>query len=396
MSDQSSIEWTDATWNPVSGCTRVSAGCDHCYAVAQSHMRGANPMPAMQRKYAGLTVLNRSGDRHFNGTVRTDDASLKAPFKWAKGRRVFVNSMSDLFHRDVPFEFIDKVFAVMALCPQHTFQILTKRPERMAEYLNSKSRDLGQGPHLDTGFAIDAAMHKMADGPYSFDECDPKYWPLPNVWLGTSVENQAAADERIVHLLKSPAAVRFLSGEPLLGAVDLDVYLFGESGPGSPRDGHSISWVIVGGESGPGARPMHPDWARFIRDQCVAAGVPFFFKQWGEWRPESSAGWWKSSTEKIYPQRGIAMLRDGRIAIEELPAREQIQRRKVAGQPMPSSFVRDPDALREFDRYCESKGARPNPGYQWLFKSGKHLAGRLLDGRTWDQFPASIQAEVRQ
>lgn len=269
MSDKSNIQWTEATWNPVAGCTRVSAGCDNCYAVQMSHR-----LELMgQAKYAGLTVLNNRGDRHFNGTVRCDEDALTIPLKWRKPRRVFVNSMSDLFHKDVPFEFVDRVFAVMALCPQHTFQVLTKRPERMAEYLNEDRRaDNAFGWHFSAAqrrvktVSDDIAESRRRSG---IDESNwNNAWPLFNVWLGTSCENQAAADARIPHLLRCPAAVRFLSCEPLLGPLDrLPLAV--------------IHWVIVGGESGPGARPCAVEWNRSIVRQCAAAGVSCFVKQLG-------------------------------------------------------------------------------------------------------------------
>jgi len=319
MSQGSAIEWTEATWNPVVGCTRVSSGCDRCYASRMSYR-----LETMGRaEYKGLTVINAKGDRHFNGVVRCLRERLEDPLHWKKPRRIFVNSMSDLFHKDVPFEFIDRVFAVMALCPQHTFQILTKRPERMAEYLASLNLDADDGniAGTDGGMRLGSAAGQFLDGDWIHrqgrrfrpaiehfisDTHDdgggdedfeyrpaPVYWPFSNVWLGTSIEEQATADERIPHLLRCPAAVRFLSVEPLLGDIELAIPLGcrGCNHPGNVclrelchacggtgRE-PSLDWVIVGGESGPGARPMHPDWARSVRDQCQAAGVPFFFKQ---------------------------------------------------------------------------------------------------------------------
>lgn len=303
----SAIEWTDATWNPVTGCTRASAGCDHCYAVTMTHR-----LEAMgQEKYSGLTVLNGKGDRHFNGQVRTHDDALTIPLRWKKPRRVFVNSMSDLFHKDVPFEFVDKVFAVMALCPKHTFQILTKRPERMEEYLSSG--DERRSNVCDAMNRIEELLHGTMECA-KHDYGEPSPWPLPGVWLGTSIENQKAADERIPHLLKCPAAVRFLSMEPLIGVVDLSRWLpcdrfyltrceycgwtgsselcgtniagddvqcaeCGRSICGTTVPG--VDWVIVGGESGPGARPCDVDWIRSIVQQCKSAGVACFVKQLG-------------------------------------------------------------------------------------------------------------------
>lgn len=255
MASNSSIEWTEATWNPVTGCTRVSRGCDNCYAVTMTRRLAAMG----QEKYQDLI---NPGKGHFNGRIKLHEDALSIPLKRRKPTTYFVNSMSDLFHKDVPFAFVDRVFAVMALCPQHTFQILTKRPERMAEYIT------GQGGVYHVQGRIQAGMFAHAS---QF----PKWeWPLPNVWLGTSVEDQDAANERIPHLLRCPAAIRFLSCEPLLGPVDLTQITI-------PYDSArpEIDWVIVGAESGRGARPMNLDWVRALRDQCHMAGMPLFFKQ---------------------------------------------------------------------------------------------------------------------
>ena len=214
MAQQSSIEWTEATWNPVTGCTKISPGCKFCYAE-----RMARRLRAMgQRRY-------RNG---FEVTLQEDVVDL--PLRWKTPQMIFVNSMSDLFHKDISVEFIQRCFETMRKATQHTFQVLTKRPERVAELANQL------------------------------------VWP-DNVWMGTSVEN-ADYVHRIAALVKVPAAVRFLSVEPLLGPI-----------PRLPLE--SIDWVIVGGESGPGARPMEAAWVRQIRDRCVKKGVPFFFKQWG-------------------------------------------------------------------------------------------------------------------
>jgi len=281
----SKIEWTDETWNPVVGCSKVSPGCDNCYAerMAKRQVHMGTP------HYQGITNC-----RGWTGDIGlAADNVRQKPLRWQKPRRIFVCSMGDLFHEGVPFDGIEGLFGIMAACPQHTFQLLTKRPARMKAFFD--------------------------DAPKAFTSARP--WPLPNVWLGVTAENQAAADERIPILLDTPAAVRFVSCEPLLGPVDIKPWLVKAIGkthqliPMSAvgKEGIGLGWVICGGESGPGARPMHPDWARSLRDQCVAAGVPFFFKQWGEWSPEKYHG-----------------------------------------------------MFRRF---------------------GKKTAGRLLDGRTWDQFP---------
>jgi protein gp37 len=221
----SSIEWTDSTWNPVAGCTVITAGCTNCYA-----MRMAARLAAMgQPKYRGLT--RKSGRRHvWTGKIRCDEKALDIPHSWSKPRRVFVNSMSDLFHDGVPVRFIRKVWCVMEETPRHTYQILTKRPDRMADV----ARDLPL---------------------------------LPNVWLGTSIEDDRVLD-RIHALRRVPAAIRFISFEPLLGSV-------------AAADLTGIHWVIVGGESGPRARSMDPEWVYEIEAMCRAADIAFFFKQWG-------------------------------------------------------------------------------------------------------------------
>lgn len=298
-----SIEWTRGddgtpgeTWNPVAGCSLVSPGCTNCYA-----MRMAARLEAMgQPKYAGLT--KKVNGRHvWTGKVTTDHAALTIPFSWRKPRRVFVNSMSDLFHEEVPFDYIHKVFAVMAMNRSHTYQILTKRPARMFEYLDGIECDGGTISGIDGGYQIGSAGATMLDGEWiwgegkghrrkieefiadthgdasGFDgdngepadyELKDIRWPLPSVWLGTSVEDQTRADERSEHLRRCPAAVRFYSVEPMLGPIE---HL--------PLDG--ISWVIVGGESGPGARPCGVHWVRSIVKQCRAANVPCFVKQLG-------------------------------------------------------------------------------------------------------------------
>src|SRR6476620_10775199 len=227
MSDHTKIEWTDATWNPVRGCTKITPGCTHCYAAT------------FAERFRGV-----SGHPYEQGfDLRLVPEKLRDPFLWTTRKRVFVNSMSDLFHVDVPDDYILRVARVMATANWHTYQVLTKRSERMAELLRTK-----------LAFAAE----------------------LPHIWWGVSVENQKHGLPRIDHLRAAPAAVRFLSVEPLLedlGTVDLT----------------GITWVIVGGESGPGARPMQEEWVRNIKDQCLAAEVPFFFKQWGGVR-KSEAG----------------------------------------------------------------------------------------------------------
>jgi protein gp37 len=272
MGDSSTIEWTDATWNPVTGCTKVSPGCAHCYAEGIA-FRGLGRFGA---KYS-VPSEDQPGlrrKRHFDEVQCHDDA-LDAPLRWRKPRRIFVNSMSDLFHEDVPDAFIDRVFAVMALAPQHTFQILTKRAERMRAYLSGEETRDRIADVLGHHYGRDKTARSVLGQQFDLD-ADTK-WPLPNVWLGVSVENQRFADERIPLLLRTPAAVRFLSLEPLLEQVDLTNYLW--TIPGARLNG--LHWLIVGGESGPNARPFDLAWARWTVAQGRSSGVPVFVKQFG-------------------------------------------------------------------------------------------------------------------
>lgn len=321
MADKSKIEWTDTTWNPVAGCYPVSRGCAHCYAA-----RMAKRLAAMgQEKYLGTV------DAHgrWTGLIHLDYDALRAPYSWRKPRRVFVCSMSDLFHEAVSWAFLQHVFKTMRENPQHTFQVLTKRPERMRDYLRHR---------------------------------EPAGVPA-NVWLGVSVENQAMADERIPLLLDFLAAVRFLSCEPLVGPLRLplfhgaDVKVCPACLDGTPSRCDNgpqhcplkpIQWVICGGESGPKAAPMHPDWARGLRDQCVAAGVPFFFKQWGGW-------------SAIYD-------------------RDQ----DPGGKSVEALRLNHPKG-----RWLNLEGGHGFHGERvhFVVPTNKKLSGRLLDGREWNEFP---------
>lgn len=296
----SNIEWTEMTWNPVVGCAMVSPGCTHCYAETMSKRLAAMALKDISegknpgRKEHYLHVMNSRGK--WNGNVATVPEALTDPLKRKAPTTWFVNSMSDLFHADVPFDFIDRIFAVMTLTPRHTYQILTKRPERMAEYLNDF---YPEGGRLESMLG---AMESSGKSPFDNANSDDvrrlaEIDVLPNVWLGTSVEDQQRADDRIPHLLKCPAAVRFLSVEPLLGPVEVSdvsrrrdaVAMLGKKSlPG-------ISWVIVGGESGPGARPCAVEWIRDVVRQCAAADVPCFVKQVGAkpYTEEQPADWRK-------------------------------------------------------------------------------------------------------
>lgn len=355
MGERTNIEWTNATWNPIIGCTRVSPGCQNCYAERMAARFSGPGLP-----YESVAEMTPQGPRWMG--VRCLPERLDEPLRWRKPRRIFVCSMSDLFHPDVPDEFIATVFGVMSLAGQHKFQVLTKRPERMLLWFAKHFLGACQAETASLGGLFTPGGHDRIYNTQAINS-----WPLPNVWLGVSVEDQCRADERIPLLLQVPAAVRWLSMEPLLGPVDLtsvewpnkgghrvDVlrrgywnaegWIYG--GPsaalGAPRgmftnhsDMEGIDWVVVGGESGPGARPMHPDWVRSIRDQCQAAGVPFLFKQWGTWLPNA----------------------------------------------------------QEYG--CYQEGANYNrqhvlAGNVTMARVGKKAAGRLLDGRTWDEYPMGV------
>jgi protein gp37 len=338
VSDNTGIEWTDATWNPVTGCDEVSPGCDHCYAKTFAERWRGTP--------------GHYFENGFDVQLRPDKLTL--PLSWRKPRKVFVNSMSDLFHDAVPDEYIGAVFKVMQETPQHTYQILTKRHGRMRSLLTRWAAS-GELP----------VTHEYEDDLFTTVTYEEFPWPLPNVWLGVSVEDQKRADIRIPALLETPAAVRWLSCEPLLGPLDLTKWTDTPPicGCGVPPEGApgwpggccaecmvpqpcGIDWVVVGGESGAGARPMHPDWARALRDQCSSAGVPFHFKQWGQWT-------WHPQPET------------------------------------PGGFV-GPQA--EWSRSLP-RTARPDRWYP-MWRVGKGRAGRSLDGRTWDEYPVSV-GEVR-
>ena len=287
MADKTKIEWADATVNAINGCTVTSPGCTNCYA-----MKLAGTRMKTHPTRAGLTIESKGGPV-WNGQVRLHEAALRQPLAWKKPRRIFWNAHGDTFHPNVPWEWTAKVMAAAFLSPQHIHMILTKRADRMNAWFETLATEGGAED-------FSAIIEDLAES--AGIECDYPEWvlPLDNVWLGVSVEDQPRANERIPDLLETPAAVRFLSCEPLLGPVDLTWIEFpNERGgiecydaldlhliDGKPMpEGNctaTIDWVIAGGESGPGARPMHPAWARSLRDQCATAGVPFHFKQWGD------------------------------------------------------------------------------------------------------------------
>ncbi|HEX8400492.1 MAG TPA: phage Gp37/Gp68 family protein [Allosphingosinicella sp.] len=263
MADGTKIEWTDATWNIITGCSVVSPGCKHCYAMKLAGTRLKN-----HESRAGLTVDTKEGPV-WTGEVRFNEGWLDQPLRWAKPRQIFICAHGDLFHAGVTDEQLDRIFAVMGLASQHIFQVLTKRPDRMRDYLSKATGRIADAiiklrrARSDTSLVV----------PLPHIRPGAAWWPLANVWCGVSVEDQQRMLERAPVLKDTPAAVRWWSAEPLLGDL-------GTIPPEMMPD-----WVVVGGESGPGARPMHPDWARSLREQCAQAGVPFHFKQWGAWLP---------------------------------------------------------------------------------------------------------------
>lgn len=352
----SKIEWTDITWNPVVGCTKVSEGCRHCYAERMSARLAAmadadfwkDRDPGRKHHYQDVVQYRAAKPLpQWNNQVRCIDDALTDPLHWRKPRRVFVNSMSDLFHEDVPDAFICEVWNVMRACPQHTYQLLTKRPERMADLVPRLRFD---GTRSGWVYLTDRAEN-IHDG-YALGHGVNGCTGLPNVMLGTSVEDQATADARIPHLLRCPAAVRFLSVEPLLGAVDF------RKVPGFNRVGMDVRnwWVIVGGESGPDARPMHPDWVRSIRDKCQAAGVPFFFKQWGAWKP-------------------ICEFEDGEVD-------------RKSTQEEPSRWHPEGRTIHPWPDHTFGLDSHKDGPIHTMFRVGKKAAGRLLDGREHNDMPA--------
>jgi protein gp37 len=348
MGAKTNIEWTEATWNPVTGCTAVSPGCDHCYAESIAH------------RFAGTAAFPDG----FAVTLRPE--RLDQPLRWTRPRRIFVCSMADLFHDQVPDEHIAEVFAVMALAPRHTFQVLTKRHGRM--------RSLLAAADFRKAVAIRAVARAEADAgpPYLPEHLvipphGESWWPLANVWLGVSAEDQKRADLRIPALLDTPAAVRWVSAEPLLGPISLEFVGYFEpncrgcSGLLSPAHEPScgvepgrhwgLDWVVAGGESGRGARPMHPDWARALRDQCAAAGVPFLFKQWGEHVPATV-----EDDPAFAGGRAFSTPGGGRMAVSAW----------------------DRDRMLDADTIA--------------LRVGKKAAGRELDGVVHDGYPAAVSA----
>lgn len=366
----SKIEWTEETWNPIVGCTRCSEGCDHCYAVP-TVFRG-EAMGTVQ--HAGLVVRSESGDLDWTGEIRFVEHLLEQPLSWKKPRKVFVNSLSDLFAAEVPDDVIHKVLAVMTLAPHHTYQVLTKRPQRMASFMSDPSTP-GLVARAADWISAQREIRKMGDERHApIQWADTFEWPLPCLWLGTSIESDRWT-WRANHLRRTPAVVRFISAEPLLtGLPSLDLT--------------DIDWLLIGGESGADARPMHPQWARDLIDRAAETGEKFcgdcgdrivlgfdgeyvhcksvaghdydhravndgtgtdrcavLFKQWGSWHPErlreaSNLGYSGPKCRLMYSsnhaanyelERGIYMIRGSKKAAgREIDGREWNEYPKVA------------------------------------------------------------------
>lgn len=322
--------------------------------------------------YRGLTHPSKSGPVWTGKIALAPDENLLKPLHWRRGRKIFVNSEGDLFHELISDSWIDKVFAIMALCPQHTFQVLTKRADRMRNYLGGdrfaeghaserigyeamEILDSQKRMRADAGMIAAALIHGPTPPIEEVLYPRPEIWPLPNVWLGVSAERQKEADERIPELLATPAAIRFVSAEPLLGSLDLSNY-FVETAHDN-WDWY-LDWVIAGGESGHKARPMHPDWTRALRDQCRDANIPFFFKQWGEWAPVNAI-----NTSRIH------------ALLENTIDAPRIEKHWPA----------------DLEFFQKSKGV---PGRAVLGKVGKSNAGHTLDEKEYREFPR-ISAKER-
>jgi protein gp37 len=398
MAVTSDIEWTESTLNPTLGCTKVSPGCDNCYAIPQSHMRASNPNEKIADAFAGLTHRDDDGALDWTGQINMIPERLDHVLAWRRPRRIFVNSMSDLFHDGITDEFIARTFALMAAAPQHTFQILTKRHGRMRSLLSSGDfRRLAKDKYQEM---LMAGLLKGRGLPIVINAFPPK-----NVWLGVSVENQKYANLRIPALLDTPAAVRWISCEPLLGPVDLTKWTdtppvcgCGQAPDGAPGaagcspscmlpEPSGIDWLVAGGESGrgPNIRPMHPEWARSLRDQCAAASIPFLFKQWGEWGPApwvirvcDPAVGWTGTDEELAAAKADAEAR-GATHVYASWAHEYGH-----------DLYEPPHKPWSLER-VEPIDPHQAPMRRW----GKKRAGRELDGKTWDQYPRTREGTGR-
>lgn len=357
MSDRTAIAWTEATWSPVTGCTRISSGCDNCY------IERTPPFRMTHRQFdhpgtGGTTGVTLHPDR------------LDQPHHWRKPRRIFVCSMADLFHDNVPDEHIAAVWVTMMLTPRHTYQVLTKRHARLRTLLSSPDFPRLVAAAARHRWDRDARLRAALGWVWTVDGTTPRVWPLPNVWVGVSAEDQQWADIRITALLRTPAAVRWVSAEPLLGPLELRHHLTGHCTLHDFAGGYCVQrhhpgvqhlhWVVAGGESGPGARPMHPDWVRKLRDDCASWHVPFFFKQWGAWAPPEQCG-----------------VHNGRVANNRWQY-ESTRFRADGTRYDPTAH-----ALDEVAGY----GA---PSMESLLRVGAKQAGRTLDGQIHDDYPQVV------
>lgn len=349
------IEWAQSVWNPTRGCSKVSHGCNNCYAIRMAH-RLAH-MPATAQRYAGLAKKTEHG-LEWTGTVATDESALHIPVKNKKPTIYFVDSMSDIFHASVPFAFIDRIFAAMAASPQHVFIVLTKRPEQAFKWFNYQDKEWANEGMQGTERIRYQALHTLGINILAENFA----WPLPNVIMGVSIESQKYI-ERLHWLVRIPAATRCISAEPLLGELDLHFTRIAFEKASEdflnlptkdllyPKG--SIDWVIAGGESGPGARPCNFGWATKLQQQCKKAGIAFFFKQWGEYLPLCE--WYKkpffTKNKTIYTanERGQAV-----------------------------------------DVYDYYKTAEKITDENTFYKVGKKLAGSLLNGQQYRQLPEVI------
>lgn len=348
MADGTKIEWTDATWNPITGCSVVSPGCTNCYAMKLAGTRLKN-----HPTRAGLTIDSKAGPV-WNGQVRFNEGMLLDPMKWRRPRMIFVCAHGDLFAENVPDEWIDQVFAVMALAPHHIFQVLTKRPERMTTYLTNphtatRIYDLVMDMVVIDGAKAILTTPRTHDVAPDGNKVMLGLWPLPNVWLGVSVEDQKRADERQLPMVALAISgwLTWVSYEPALGPVDW----------ASNGGWGFLHWLVSGGESGHGARPTHPDWHRAARDFCSAHDIAFLFKQWGEYLP--------------------AIDRDR----DDPDWRRDYSHTYADDQP--------DMAWLNIDGGCGFHGAR----FHVMQRVGKRVAGRLLDGVEHNAFPSTPQQE---